>query len=204
MSSSKPPILSTCAECGKTFRVFRKQTTAGKGKYCSVSCARKGWSPITDNGIPKWIGGSQSGSRQRSPSIPGVDPKHYGALAEIMACEWLVRQGYELFRNMSSHGVADLIAWRLGETPILIDVKTTTKEGRTQRHFARLTGAQVTAGVQLLHVDRTSRTISFNRQDFGPRQPARDYKERYLLGVERQASLAQPLLGPSPPAPASP
>jgi len=50
--------------------------------------------------------------------------KHKGALAELQACAWLLKQGYEVFRNISQHGAADLIAWRPGELPILIDVRT--------------------------------------------------------------------------------
>jgi Holliday junction resolvase-like predicted endonuclease len=54
---------------------------------------------------------------------PIMDPKHKGALAELQACAWLLRHGYEVFRNISQCGVADLIAWKPGEPPILIDVR---------------------------------------------------------------------------------
>ena len=61
--------------------------------------------------------------------------KHKGALAELQACAWLLKQGYEVFRNISQCGVADLIAWKPGEPPIPIDVKrlhyTVTTDGKS-------------------------------------------------------------------------
>ncbi len=46
-----------------------------------------------------------------------------GARAELLACAWLLGQNYTTFRNVGSTGAADLVAWRPGEAPILIDVK---------------------------------------------------------------------------------
>jgi Holliday junction resolvase-like predicted endonuclease len=64
-----------------------------------------------------------------------MDPKHKGALAELQACAWLLRHGYEVFRNISQCGVADMIAWKPGETPTLIDVRklhySVTVDGKT-------------------------------------------------------------------------
>jgi Holliday junction resolvase-like predicted endonuclease len=52
--------------------------------------------------------------------------KHRGAHAELIAASWLLTQGYEVFRNVSPHGVADIIAinFETGER-LLIDVKST-------------------------------------------------------------------------------
>jgi hypothetical protein len=36
--------------------------------------------------------------------------KHVGARSELIACEWLLAQGYEVFRNVSAHGPIDIIA----------------------------------------------------------------------------------------------
>jgi hypothetical protein len=132
-----------------------------RGKYCSQACARKAPSFLTANGIPKSLGGRPFGYFKANPQIPGVDSKHLGALAEIMACEWLIRQGYELFRNISQHGLADYVAWKPGEKPILIDVKG--------NRAAKPSQAQVAAGVRLLYVDRDQRIISFDRADIKPR-----------------------------------
>jgi Holliday junction resolvase-like predicted endonuclease len=49
--------------------------------------------------------------------------KHKGAAAEVAACLWLLNQGYEVFRNISIHGIVDLVATR-GDEVVLIDVKT--------------------------------------------------------------------------------
>lgn len=48
-----------------------------------------------------------------------------GAVAEYVASIWLIRQGYDVFRNMSPNGIADIIArkWSTDET-LFIDVKS--------------------------------------------------------------------------------
>jgi len=46
-----------------------------------------------------------------------------GDQSELLACAWLLEQGYEVFRNVSSVGPIDIIAVNEDET-ILIDVKT--------------------------------------------------------------------------------
>ena len=52
-----------------------------------------------------------------------IDKKHKGALAELNASAWLLAQGYEVFRNVSPHGLVDLIGIKDGQT-YLFDVKT--------------------------------------------------------------------------------
>jgi hypothetical protein len=49
--------------------------------------------------------------------------KHRGAHSELTACLWLLEQGYEVFRNISQHGIADVVAFR-GDEILKIDVKT--------------------------------------------------------------------------------
>ena len=49
--------------------------------------------------------------------------KHKGSLAELQACAWLLKQGYEVFRNVSQCGVADLVAWQPGGFPIYVEVR---------------------------------------------------------------------------------
>lgn len=46
-----------------------------------------------------------------------------GGYSEIVACAWLLENGYEVFRNVADRGAIDLIAIR-GKECILIDVKT--------------------------------------------------------------------------------
>lgn len=152
MSSTKPPVLRECFYCTKTFHDYRSRP--GRGKFCSDQCA------LASN-RPYILPGAPFGHFKANPQIPGVNSKHLGALAEVMACEWLIRQGYELFRNISQHGLADYVAWKPGEPPILIDVKS--------NRVSKPTKAQIAAGVRLLYVDRDQRTISFDRAAIKPR-----------------------------------
>lgn len=46
-----------------------------------------------------------------------------GDISELVAVTWLLNQGYEVFRNVSSVGPIDLIALNSGEL-LKIDVKT--------------------------------------------------------------------------------
>lgn len=74
--------------------------------------------------------------------------KHHGAHNELLAAAWLLGRGYEVYRNVSSHGPVDLIAFKNGEL-YKFDVKKCT---RFPRHRARLTDEQKVLGVKLLAV----------------------------------------------------
>jgi hypothetical protein len=69
-----------------------------------------------------------------------------GAQSELIACAWLLSQGYHVFRNVSPCGPADLIVVSATEI-IYIDVKTS--DGKA---FGRLTPSQVKCGVAALYV----------------------------------------------------
>lgn len=57
--------------------------------------------------------------------MPSMMQKHQGAASELAACQFLLDKGYEVFRNVSAHGPADLVAWNPTTHHILlIDVKT--------------------------------------------------------------------------------
>jgi hypothetical protein len=53
----------------------------------------------------------------------GTPRKHKAARAELLACAWLLQQGYEVFRNVSLSGFIDIIAYKNGET-LKLDVKS--------------------------------------------------------------------------------
>jgi hypothetical protein len=54
-----------------------------------------------------------------------MDRKHKDARNELFVCQRLLENGYEVFRNISQHGPADLIAWNPDTSESLkIDVKT--------------------------------------------------------------------------------
>ena len=49
--------------------------------------------------------------------------KNKGAYCELLASAWLLNQGYEVYRNVSQHGAADLVAIAPDEVVLKIDVK---------------------------------------------------------------------------------
>jgi Holliday junction resolvase-like predicted endonuclease len=53
------------------------------------------------------------------------DTNKKGDHAELLASAWLLEQGYEVFRNVSSTGPIDIVAIKPGEI-LQIDVKTCT------------------------------------------------------------------------------
>lgn len=55
-----------------------------------------------------------------------------GAINELEVCAWLMKQGYEVFRNVAPTGKGDIIIWKSGEDPIVIDVKTGSKSKHYQ------------------------------------------------------------------------
>jgi Holliday junction resolvase-like predicted endonuclease len=76
--------------------------------------------------------------------------KHSGALTELTACAWLLKQGYEVFRNVSAHGIADLVAYDPEtRTYMPVDVKLQPLVGT-----AALKQEQAEQGIKLLIVDR--------------------------------------------------
>ncbi len=57
--------------------------------------------------------------------------KHKGAISELIACAWLLKEGWEVFRNTSAHGPADLVLWRPSTNEIrFVDVNTAIKSSR--------------------------------------------------------------------------
>src|SRR4029077_15822139 len=64
--------------------------------------------------------------------------KHKGGLGELQACAWLLKQGYEVFRNISQCGVSDLVAWKPGSTPIQIEVRRLAYHVSAEARVVRL------------------------------------------------------------------
>lgn len=81
-------------------------------------------------------------------AAPVKDKKHRGAESEMIACAWLLANGYEVFRNVSQHGDVDIVGWKAGSFESF-DVKTLD-----ERHILRsLSKNQMDRGVQILAVD---------------------------------------------------
>lgn len=54
-----------------------------------------------------------------------VSPGTKGAINEALASAWLMKQGYDVFRNCSPNGIADLVAKRWEDDGVLfVDVKS--------------------------------------------------------------------------------
>jgi hypothetical protein len=75
-----------------------------------------------------------------------MNKKHQGAHSELTVSARLLQLGYEVFRNVSAHGMADLVAYKpsTGEI-LLIDVKTGTS-------FSQPTADQMDHGVKFICV----------------------------------------------------
>lgn len=63
--------------------------------------------------------------------------KHRGALSELQATAWLIEMGYEVFRNVSQHGIVDLVA-------LDPETKETTFIDVTTGHYYQKKGGGVT------------------------------------------------------------
>ncbi len=93
----------------------------------------------------------------KEPAIPRgpeeLARKHRGACSELIACTWLLQQGYEVFRNVSPYGAIDIIACDpMSHHLVKIDVKTCTPAGKSREALAD-SYAKKDARVRLLFVD---------------------------------------------------
>jgi Holliday junction resolvase-like predicted endonuclease len=75
--------------------------------------------------ILKSCDGCRRAAKNPGPSAK-IELRHRGAYNELIAVAWLLTEGYEVFRNVSSHGCADLVVWR-GEDVRFVDVKASTR-----------------------------------------------------------------------------
>lgn len=84
---------------------------------------------------------------------PRDDKAHIGARSELIACSWLMAQGYAVFRNVSPTGPVDIIALSPSGRIIKIDVKTATaEEDRHKKATYRLKRKQELAGISMITV----------------------------------------------------
>lgn len=89
-----------------------------------------------------------------------------GAQGELIAAAWLIGLGYQVFRNVSACGPADLVAWWPGEMPLLIDVKAvsgTSIYRRNDGSFQIPIGTSKCSGVHQLVVVNGS-VVGFARK----------------------------------------
>lgn len=83
-----------------------------------------------------------------------VEDKHKGTLGEALAKVWLLAEGYDVFENVSPHGLVDLIAMK-GKEVLYIDVKSVTPKKSNSHNYTggTVSKAQKDLGVKLLMVD---------------------------------------------------
>ena len=101
-----------------------------------------------------------------------------GARSELRACAWLIEQGYEVFRNVCSHGPIDIVAIKDGVV-LKIDVKTKQYGQR----LPVLLQAQHDLGVVGLIVDV-----------YGNCEIVTDYSTRGSKGPRRGSKIPPPIL----------
>ena len=80
-----------------------------------------------------------------------MDRKHVGAHNELLASVWLLKQGYEVFRNVSQHGLVDIVAMKDGAT-VLFDVKQAAFTIDGKKSQATLTAGQIALEVKVINV----------------------------------------------------
>lgn len=80
-----------------------------------------------------------------------LSPSHVGAYTELIAAAWLMKQGYEVFRNLSPVGPVDLVGIKDGQTEYF-DVKVSYRNGDDQNIHAKLNDKQKALGVKCICV----------------------------------------------------
>ena len=98
-----------------------------------------------------------------------------GAWAEHVAILWLLANGYDVYKNVCSHGPIDMIATK-GDEVLRLDVKTQADAVRTPM---ALTDEQIALGIQLLSVTKDGLVKIHD-----PVPPSRGFREYKKLKAE--------------------
>lgn len=112
------------------------------------------------------------------------ETRRKGILAELIAQEWLIEQGFWVFTPIGQHGPIDIIAVSKSGTPHYFDVKTLSrrKDGtsisRVKKDF------QKNIDLRFLYVDLETKTVylSTSRELANERGFAAK-REEYLLNI---------------------
>src|SRR3546814_1160866 len=98
-----------------------------------------------------------------------------GSQAELICSAWLLGLGYQVFRNVSGGGPADLIAWNIHtDAKFVIDVKSRSSSNRSLTPSATKCRTKHSSIIHYLHVD-DGKVIGFWR----PREDGWPGSERY-------------------------
>jgi hypothetical protein len=95
-----------------------------------------------------------------------MEKNRKGDMAEMLACAWLMRHGYEVFRNVGCTGKADLMIYKPGKKAERVDVKCIRfeKDGEVWKIVSNKN--KVARGVTPLYVDPETFEVSFHLKDF--------------------------------------
>lgn len=95
-----------------------------------------------------------------------------GVHSEIIACLWLLAQGFLVFRPITNTGPIDIVAVSNKGRMYLFDVKTITRRKNGRGEVDRpLTAVQKALGVDILYVDRDTGAVSVRRRGRKDKRP---------------------------------
>lgn len=117
-----------------------------------------------------------------------MDKKHSGAHNELAATVWLMKQGFEVFRNVSPHGAVDIIAMKEGEIT-LFDVKRASLRIDGEPVDLKLKPDQVALGVKLIVVfgdDYDCRIIHEPKVVYGRTEKCIECNGEFIVRKPRQ------------------
>ena len=117
---SKYNHLCYCLKCGESYKP--KQKTQ---KYCSYECRK--------------MKAREESKKYSNCSLNHLSTSKIGGISEIEVCAYYLREGYEVFRNITASGPADIIVWNPNTQDIhIIDVKTYVYNGGPENFIESL------------------------------------------------------------------
>lgn len=87
--------MKLCANCERV--IIGSKALIKMSRFCGVSCRQK------------W---ASKQYRESNPKVDDLNTCNVGALHEILVCADLLKQGYDVFRSVSSSSSCDIIAMK--------------------------------------------------------------------------------------------
>lgn len=95
-----------------------------------------------------------------------------GVRSEVIACLWLLKQGFLVFRPITGTGPIDIVAVSKKGKVYLFDVKSISKRKKGRGDVDRpLSAVQKAFGVEILYVDRETEQVFVRRSGERNRRP---------------------------------
>jgi predicted nucleic acid-binding Zn ribbon protein len=112
-----------CIVCGKQYTPYRPAQ-----KFCSGSCKRKMDQQKYKNSI------------KHKKGLENISASRIGDISELEVTAYYLKEGYEVFRNVSSIGPADIVVWNPEDNTMhLIDIKTYSSNPGNVENFIKKT-----------------------------------------------------------------